>query len=375
MPQRRGRKNDTREKRNEGIPPPAEERSLRKEAGIRSLSRIFRRKRATPPGIRANGHRRILPDEAGRHHPQPPRSMSRLLSDMRRSPPPACPSPPPSRHVPDQTNRSGEPLILCPRSFRHPSHKPLRSRRQVASRPSLTSAQLRTASVPRRTTPPKMPKVSLFRKYLPCKTGAKTSTGSSRLSATGSPFDVPPLTVNLLRAPPFSGTLLRQIATLTPRQLEHLRNRPIHDIVPEFAPRGTAAITIPVRQTMPRLEMPKIFRARFQIDRRTDTLVEQAPQRTLGRAIRIPSMKKINIADFEPNLSDEQRRTAERNIGERSLSTDSMFTFSHTGTLFDSCSKICAEPGSSSSLPNRSDKTCRGPRIVGPRLFILSLLH
>lgn len=287
--------------------------------------------------------------------------------------------PPPSRHVPDRTNRSGEPLILCPRSFRHPSHKPLRSRRQVASRPSLTSAQLRTASVPRRTTPPKMPKISLFRKYLPCETVVKTSTGSSRLSATGSPFasrpSTSPLTAVLLPASPFSGTLLRQIATLTPRQLEHLRNRPVHDIVPEFAPRGTAAITIPVRQTMPRLEMPKIFRARLQIDRRTDALVEQAPQRTLGRAIRIPSMKKINIADFEPNLSDERRRTAERNIGERRLSTDSMFTFSHTGTLFDSCSKICAEPGSSSILPNRSDKTCRGPRIVGPRLFILSLLH
>ena len=40
------------------------------------------------------------------------------------------PFPPPSRHVPDRTNRSGEPLILCSRSFRHPSHKPLRSRRQ-----------------------------------------------------------------------------------------------------------------------------------------------------------------------------------------------------------------------------------------------------
>ena len=37
------------------------------------------------------------------------------------------PFPPPSRHVPDRTNRSCEPLILCPRSFRHPSHKPLRS--------------------------------------------------------------------------------------------------------------------------------------------------------------------------------------------------------------------------------------------------------
>ena len=281
---------------------------------------------------------------------------------------------PPLRHDTFRTNRSGEPLILCPRSFRHPSHKPLRSRRQVASRPSLTSAQLRTASVPRRTTPHKMPKISLFRKYLPCETVVKTSTGSSRLSATRSSFDVP-LTAVLLPASPFSGTLLRQIATLTPRQLEHLRNRPVHDIVPEFAPRGTAAITIPVRQTMPRLEMPKIFRARLQIDRRTDALVEQAPQRTLGRAIRIPSMKKINIADFEPNLSDERRRTAERNIGERRLSTDSMFTFSHTGTLFDSCSKICAEPGSSSILPNRSDKTCLGPRIVGPRLFILSLLH
>lgn len=89
-----------------------EERSLRKEASIRSLSRIFRRKRATPPGIRANGHRRILPDEAGRHHAQPARSMSRLLSDMRRSPPPACP--PPSvttRSGPDEPfRRTAHPL-------------------------------------------------------------------------------------------------------------------------------------------------------------------------------------------------------------------------------------------------------------------------
>ena len=183
-PQRRGRKNDTRKKRNENIPPPAEERSLRKDAGIRSLSRVFRRKRATPPGIRANGHRRILPDEAGRHHSQPARSMSRLLSDMRRSPPPACPSP--LRHDTFRTGRT----VPANRSYSAPDRSDIRrtSRYVPASRPSLTSAQLRTASVPRRTTPPKMPKVSLFRKYLPCKTGAKTSTGSSRLSATGSPF-------------------------------------------------------------------------------------------------------------------------------------------------------------------------------------------
>lgn len=172
-PQRRGRKNDTREKRNEGIPPPAEERSLRKEAGIRSLSRIFRRKRATPPGIRANGHRRILPDEAGHHHPQPARSMSRLLSDMRRSPPPACPSP--LRHDTFRTGRT----VPANRSYSAPDRSDIRrtSRYVPASRPSLTSAQLRTASVPRRTTPPKMPKNQSFSEIPPLRNSRKDIDG------------------------------------------------------------------------------------------------------------------------------------------------------------------------------------------------------
>ncbi len=194
-PQRRGRKNDTLEKRNEGIPPPAEERSLRKEAGIRSLSRVFRRKRATPPGIRANDIDAFCPTKRAvttRNRPAACRVSFRTCAVLRR--PHALPPSVTTRSGPDEPfRRTAHTLLpIVPTSVAQAATFPAAG--SITTVPYVRTASHRIRSPANDGKIPKMPKVSRFRKHLPCKTGAKTSTGSSRLSATGSPLSSRPST-------------------------------------------------------------------------------------------------------------------------------------------------------------------------------------